>query len=593
MPRTRVTNKDQRPGMVDMKRKRRTHAEVEADLAAKAANDKKKKESQKKKEAHVADIEDQISTSDAQTSATRAPKKDRRPRKGEQKESTEMSADSRDDGLYSDLPTDIDYTSESDAAPLAKKVKKDSGTRKSITAAPDKSRLSPDMPAKKKAPQMRATSVEGISGTVNNWATSAIDWNNGLPPTDSSIPHASRKAPKLKIDLTTIPSTPQPVKKGTKPSKGTRATKETVPETPLNVQERGIISDDEGVERDAAMSSPEKNGKRLTSNGIVTVTSKSQSGSSVKVDSDVQVKIEESDEIKPSDTSKDSKDSEGTYKMPPELSHRFKRRFMPTVIKLVGRLNNLWSFVELGAKQLDASIQFLEILWFEIYGPAIPVPQPIKPFCKLVTQELAQWRSAMASAALRLLHDFFLTDPTTAFNNEERADEAQDMLRDLWFLFEKARSKPYTGLFRSAFILRTVTHFLSSTHGAIEFSDHNIISVNVLPVGAIALAAAAVERAVWLWAEEHVTVSSSGQVDYPRRPFNPKAPKESKYYHHFSDLRWGSVTRAYIVSAKNLAASKILKIMDLARPTSTVMSDDDDDKGRAALVDISSESEQE
>ncbi|OBZ73391.1 hypothetical protein A0H81_06620 [Grifola frondosa] len=288
-----------------------------------------------------------------------------------------------------------------DAAPLAKKVKKDSGTRKSITAArkapsdpsvneaqsaaADKSRLSPDMPAKKKAPQMRATSVEGISGTVNNWATSAIDWNNGLPPTDSSIPHASRKAPKLKIDLTTIPSTPQPVKKGTKPSKGTRATKETVPEMPLNVQERGIISDDEGVERDAAMSSPEKNGKRLTSNGIVTVTSKSQSGSSIKVDSDVQVKIEESDEIKPSDTLKDSKDSEGTYKMPPELSHRFKRRFMPTVIKLVGRLNNPWSFVELGAKQLDASIQFLEILWFEIYGPAIPVPQPIKPFCKLVS----------------------------------------------------------------------------------------------------------------------------------------------------------------------------------------------------------------
>ncbi|OBZ73394.1 hypothetical protein A0H81_06623 [Grifola frondosa] len=163
----------------------------------------------------------------------------------------------------------------------------------------------------------------------------------------------------------------------------------------------------------------------------------------------------------------------------------------------------------------------------------------------------------------------------------------------LYCITIQVASSAYTGLFRSAFILRTVTHFLSSTHGAIEFSDHNIISVNVLPVGAIALAAAAVERAVWLWAEERVTVSSSGQVDYPRRPLQPESPQKSKYYHHFSDLRWGSVTRAYIVSAKNLAASKILKIMDLARPTSTVMSDDDDDKGRAALVDISSESEQE
>ncbi|OBZ69880.1 hypothetical protein A0H81_10254 [Grifola frondosa] len=600
----------------------------------KAENDKKKKAGRKEKEAHVADIEDQISTSDAQASAARVthatkglvrsgaiadisrpPKKDRRPRKGKQNESAETSADSREDGPYPDVPTDIDYTSESDATPLAKKVKKDSGTRKSITAArktpsdpsvneaqsavADKSRMSPDMPDKKKAQQVRATSVDGISGTAKNW-TSAVDWNNGVPPTncdttasnpDPSIPPASKKAPKLKAALPTIPSTPPPAKKGTKPPKG--AVKETVPKTPLNVQERGIISDDESAEQDAAMSSPEKNGKRLTSNGIVTVTSKSQSGSSVKVDSDVQVKVEESDEIKHSDTSKDSKDSEGTYKMPAELSHRFKRRFMPTVIKLVGRLNNPWSFVELGAKQLDASIQFLEILWFEIYGPTVPVPQPIKPFCKLVTQELAQWRSAMASAALRLLHDYFLTDPTTAFNNEERAEEAQDMLKDLWFLFEKAHAKPYTGLFRSAFVLRTMTHFVSSTHGAIEFSDHNITSVNVLPVGAIALTAAAVERAVWLWAEERVTISSSGQIDYPKRPFNPKAPKESKYHHHFSDLRWGSVTRAYVVSAKNLAASKVSKIMDLARPTSTTMSDDDDDKGRAALVDVSSDSEQE
>ncbi|OBZ77540.1 hypothetical protein A0H81_01911 [Grifola frondosa] len=532
MPQTRPTNKDQRPGQVDMKRKRRTRAEIEADLAAKAAKDKKTTASQKEKEAHLADIEDQISTSDAQASATRVthakkglvrsgaiadisrpPKKDRRPRRVERDESTEPSAGSKeDDALYSDVPTDIDYTSESDAVPLAKKAKKDSGVRKAITAArktlpdpavnqvqgaaADKSRMSPDIPVKKGAQQKQATSVEGISGTAKNWTASVVDWDNALPPTNrdtaSIIPY-------------------------TKPPAGARATKENIPATPVKFQERGIISDDEGVERDAAMSSPEKNGKRLTSNGIVTVTSKPQSDSSTKVNSDVQVKAEDSDENKLNDAPKDSKDSEGTYKMPAELNHRFKRKFMPTVIKLVGRLNNPWSFVELGAKQLDMCIEFLQMLWIEIYGPTVPVPRPMKPFCKLVTQELAQWRSAMASTALRLLHNFFLSDPSTAFDNEERAAEAQDMLQDLWFLFEKVHSKPYSGLFRSAFVLRTFTHFLSSTH--------------------VALAAAAVERAVWLWAEERVTISSSGQVDYPKKPFNPKVLKESKYHHHFSDLR--------------------------------------------------------
>ncbi|OBZ73500.1 hypothetical protein A0H81_05822 [Grifola frondosa] len=82
-----------------------------------------------------------------------------------------------------------------------------------------------------------------------------------------------------------------------------------------------------------------------------------------------------------------------------------------------------------------------------------------------------------------------------------------------------------------------------------------------------------VEYAIWLWAEKHISISHSGQIDYLKRPFNLKAAKKSKYYRHFSNLQWGSATCEYILLVKNLASFKVLKIINMVHPASIIVFD--------------------
>ncbi|OBZ74379.1 hypothetical protein A0H81_05453 [Grifola frondosa] len=594
MPATRAANKNQHPGEVDLKRKHRNQTEINAGLETKAAKEKKSKVDQKNKEARIAKLEDNISMTDAQTGAmadiSKPPKKDRslrqRSRVPASVDEVTRTKEPVPDGEEAEVPTEIETTSsESEVEPLAKKVKKgDSGARTAIAAArktapepgadqQEIAKVSSKQPAKKKSTKTKATSVEDKMGLVKTWGKSESDWGSIPAPTSHSTSKSdvqgassasgdtSKSKAKLAANAASPPSTPP-----LKPKAARAGKKVTKPKTPLKVEKKGIVSDDESVERDAAMSSPEKKGKRLTSDGMVTVTSNRSEPEDLGAQSTTDTKIESDDSKTSSASAKDGKDSEETYKVPPELHYLFRKRFMPTIIALVGRLDNPWSFVECGAREVDLAVEYLQMLWLEVFESTPSLRS--RGYAKL--------------------------DPESAYNNEVRAQEAQDMLKDLWFLFEKAHKLPYRGLFRSVFIIRTFGHFLSACQGVIPYPSHNITSLNILPVGALAIAAAAVERAVWLWAEKRVTISGSGQIDYPKRPFNPKAAKESKYHHHFSDLRWGGATREYVVSAKNLSAPKVMKIVDMARPSCIMISDDEDATvGRASLVDGDSDSERE
>ncbi|OBZ65210.1 hypothetical protein A0H81_09498 [Grifola frondosa] len=71
MPTTRPSNATRRPGLVDLGRKKRSHAEVQAEREATAKKQKNKAEDQKKAEQRIAELEDSIVHTDAQIAADR------------------------------------------------------------------------------------------------------------------------------------------------------------------------------------------------------------------------------------------------------------------------------------------------------------------------------------------------------------------------------------------------------------------------------------------------------------------------------------------------------------------------------------------
>ncbi|EGO19364.1 hypothetical protein SERLADRAFT_443419 [Serpula lacrymans var. lacrymans S7.9] len=168
------------------------------------------------------------------------------------------------------------------------------------------------------------------------------------------------------------------------------------------------------------------------------------------------------------------------------------------------------------------------------------------PVYLVASQRLLEWQSGFGSTAITMVEHFFESDPayTTYHTCQEFASE---ILTDFAYLYEEIGDDPseFCGLFG---------HRLSCKHLRPTL-PHNATDTKKYPqVGALAMSAAAVERAFTMWAERKVSwdlpvvqsqVGSVARKVKPVRELNRATGKTTGSHAAFSDTNWGEATRYY------------------------------------------------
>ncbi|OBZ65339.1 hypothetical protein A0H81_14661 [Grifola frondosa] len=134
----------------------------------------------------------------------------------------------------------------------------------------------------------------------------------------------------------------------------------------------------------------------------------------------------------------------------------------------------------------------------------------------------------MGNAAINNLDHWFKQSQTFAFNHTARATKAGSMLENLQFLYERPISKG--GLFCVPLVIKTLAHHFSCISGAINVPGLYDSEEDSWAISAIAMAGAAVEQALWLYAEERVIVKPDNKIDYIPKPFTMQDTHEGKNY---------------------------------------------------------------
>ncbi|OBZ74461.1 hypothetical protein A0H81_05118 [Grifola frondosa] len=620
---TRASNAQKHPGLVVPRQKHRTKVEMAAVRAAEEEEREEKVKSQSRKQNRVAHIENQIKNADEEIEAGRVTrsrplkregavlditkvdeeKKRKRPRRKDDTPAPGLGA-TQSSAVLSQLPRRMPRRKSSSTRPvndswdsLAMMKPAAASSKKGKGATQEKDKESASNTKSKLAKE--ATSVPRAFGLKDDWtvpeSSTESGWASSVMPTTES----SRSAKSSESLVLPPPPTPEVVKTSKKSKRKTAQVSNY--KTPLNVG-RGFISEDEGIEREAAHSSPIKGkGRRITSDGMVTVTKKHEPSDSEREPELKFIKSEPRSEFVLGDhdledlrekkrrgtssrsVSGSTSSKEKAYKLPPEVNARFKKVVMLTLLRFVASLDNPWSFIESGSANAPDGLEVVRTIWIATFGTSVDPPEPINLLSTMITQRLSEWRCGMGNTAINTLDRWFKQSQVFAFDHSARAKKADAMMEGLAFLYERPLSKG--GLFCSPLVIKTLVHHFSCISGAINVPKLYESEADSWPIGAIAMAGAAVERALWLYAEERVIVKPDNKIEYIPKPFTERDAPEGKNYTQFSDIRWGGPTRLYVKSVLNLGAERIRKIAQRAGPAVIIVEDEDEDTTRAMLVD--------
>ncbi|KAF7761973.1 hypothetical protein Agabi119p4_9965 [Agaricus bisporus var. burnettii] len=176
------------------------------------------------------------------------------------------------------------------------------------------------------------------------------------------------------------------------------------------------------------------------------------------------------------------------------------------------------------------------------------------PEYKRVAQKISDWKSKLGSTAIWAINTLFECRPEVFGDSDEKrvawADWHQNGCR---FLFADVETIPPKGIFQSnAFLHVLGAHFaLFATDEKAWVPGLTHDSINREPWGAIAIVAAAVERAVVLWSNRDLTVeimkraakTKSHSIDFPKK-MNAKGV-ETQSHALFAEPKWGPRTQYY------------------------------------------------
>ncbi|KAH8982929.1 hypothetical protein EDB86DRAFT_2811923 [Lactarius hatsudake] len=270
-----------------------------------------------------------------------------------------------------------------------------------------------------------------------------------------------------------------------------------------------------------------------------------------------------------------------------EENNRFHAVFIPTYEWWVGTQANPWVIPD------DIAILVLQSIWDVVYDN-VPwvicvnncVFEHVSSFLPVGGTCLCEWRSSFRSVADVMFKQFFeCKDYRESFEDyDTRQDWAQDLLADLKFVWQNMVSSfchsCRTGLMRAPFILQVFATHLNSTVGAAEVPALRATGVNkgasivakYPPKGALALAAAAVERSLKLWADGDMEVMHAAdpvkkQANKPSikatSKLNLVTGNVSKVASKFSAENWGAKTSCYFQSINKMKLESLEEVVQL------------------------------
>ncbi|OBZ69149.1 hypothetical protein A0H81_10932 [Grifola frondosa] len=549
MARTRRTNADKHPGVPDQKGKHRTKAEMAKDRAEKAAAEAEKASKTKKKQVHIAALEDDIVATDVQTESERVTKASKKGLKRTYAQRNVLDPPSVENGGD---PLDVAKASEntkSKQAPKVIEVNSDTEEDDADPAGASDDSESEELNESKKGPE--AAHV-GRSGVKNDWAesTQAPGWTSVT--SDSTQTASAKTKPAVTKMVAKPPATPKPAAK----------------KSPGKIQAKGFVSDsDEDVEHVAAQSSPAKPpGTRITSNGMV---------KTVDLEKQVVMKPSKQRQSKVSIIKTETVDSNASSDDEDEEQDR-----------------KGYLFVERLAVTREQGLKVLRLVWDMVIGSQYPAPVDFDDLAASVTQRLSEWRCAFGQGAIVQYEAYFKGIKEYADDPVARAKHASDLLIGGLFTYEVQDTKAIKGLFRAPILLNTFSHHYSAIEGAVHVPGLYPNNLPPRPNGALALAITAVERALKLFSAQHVVFG-------PGKPkiievFNDKTGNTSSTPNQFSGDKWAKITQQWITSVSALSDAKMQVIIEKARQDPAAAStsrraSDGEDYDRAHMFDPDSD----
>ncbi|OJA15089.1 hypothetical protein AZE42_13664, partial [Rhizopogon vesiculosus] len=143
------------------------------------------------------------------------------------------------------------------------------------------------------------------------------------------------------------------------------------------------------------------------------------------------------------------------------------------------------------------------------------------------------------------------------------------------FIYRKADGndrKKFRGLFRGPLVVQVFAAHFNMIHGSKWIHGLYEGSSPPQPRAPLALAAAAVERALMLWGTGTITIAMVREAKTTRKAIklpamiNPETGRQSTRHVAFSELSWGKPTRSYLESIeKNIDDDAMEKIMGEAK----------------------------
>ncbi|EKM74192.1 hypothetical protein AGABI1DRAFT_95807, partial [Agaricus bisporus var. burnettii JB137-S8] len=220
--------------------------------------------------------------------------------------------------------------------------------------------------------------------------------------------------------------------------------------------------------------------------------------------------------------------------------------------------------------------------------------------CRLLLkamQRLSDWRSGLGFSAMWLVNNLVDEDNGLFADDEARVAWAGYMVDKYRFLYSSLGSHDMmpTGLFQSQVYVKTLALHLSkfATDDSAWVPGLTYETDNHEPWGAMALAAAALERAFCLWKDGDLSIGLVKRASLTKSraiTFMPKiGPKgvQTTYHTNFSELRWAKSTKKFyktIEMRSRLAEEKKLDVSHILSHARIYVKPSKRGKSKSAVV---------
>jgi hypothetical protein len=208
---------------------------------------------------------------------------------------------------------------------------------------------------------------------------------------------------------------------------------------------------------------------------------------------------------------------------------------------------------------MDAIVEALWARLFPSLTTAVREGEGRAAVTQIAGDILLTWRSSMGKEGIRIVTHFLKSE--YAPNEEEAQELASYYLEDYRFVYANPDDDDEKGAFQSFFVSLALAAHLKMTIGNVHLDDAGY----GYPVGALAIAAAVIERALKLVSAGHVNVWHEGAEKAATTSEGVAGKKRKvKGYEGYTDAAWGDITRSWVGAARRLNAEKWRMVLSAA-----------------------------